>query len=91
MNKVRKTKDFERGHLEAGNAYVPRRSSMGKRRDEDTDLLAEMNPKVRARMADSIKTLVFFDEIGAVHQVDYLLEKTSSLISVAERALRPSY
>lgn len=56
---------------------------------ESTNLISD--PKIRQRMAESIKTLVFFDEMGALHQVDYLLEKTSSLISLSERSLRPSY
>ena len=42
-------------------------------------------------MAESLKTPVFFDDLGSVNQVEYLLDKTSSLISVTERALRPSY
>ena len=43
------------------------------------------------RIAVSFKTQVFFDDIGSVKQVDYLLDKTSSLVSLTERALRPSY
>ena len=46
---------------------------------------------VERRIAESFKTQVFFDDLGSVKQVDYLLDKTSSLISLTERALRPSY
>ena len=91
MERVKRTKDLERdGDFPITNSagvFAPRRSSMGRRRGEDSfynnapaigdgensmttgnnDLLASMDPKVRARMLDSIKTLVFFDEIGALH------------------------
>ena len=42
-------------------------------------------------MTASVKTQVYFDDQGAIHQVDYLLEKTGSLISLTERALKLSY
>ena len=42
-------------------------------------------------MAESLKTPVWFNDLGSVNQVEYLLDKTASLISVTERALRPSY
>lgn len=42
-------------------------------------------------MAESIKTPLYFDDLGSVHQVNYLLDKTASLVSLNERALRPSY
>lgn len=82
LSRVKRTKDIERGSLEVENAFEPSRASVGRKRGEDSfynnapaivesdaanDLLASMDPKIRSRMADSIKTMVFFDEIGALH------------------------
>ena len=46
---------------------------------------------IERRMLECINAVVYFEDLGSVHQVAYLLEKTTSLISLNERALRPNY
>lgn len=46
---------------------------------------------VERRIMSCTKTQVYFEDLGSLTQVDYLLEKTASLVSQTERALRPSY
>lgn len=62
-----------------------------KTRGVDLDSRQVKQSYLEKRMAGSILAPVFFDDLGSVNQVGYLLDKTSSLISATERTLRPNY